>query len=117
MIALVRLYADSGRTVIIATKRIRVEMIQHVRYEGFMIFWHAEHVGWIICWKQGVEKTMEFASAYETDVANFDGPIRVLWAWPPQGMSIGRILDSKLFAEDVEVGHWDRKGQGKLSSM
>ena len=89
MVAWVRFYADSGRTVIIATKRICVEMIQHVGDEGFMIFWNAELiVGWIICWKQGIEKTMEFASAYETDVANFHGPIQVPWTWPPQGMSV-----------------------------
>jgi hypothetical protein len=108
MIARVRLYADPGRTVIIAIKRIYVEMIQQVGDEGLMILWHAEFVGWIVCGKQGVEKTMEIASAYETDIANLHGPIRVLWTWPPQGMSVRRILDCKLFAKDLVVGHRDR---------
>ena len=76
-----------------------------------MIFWHAELVGWIVCWKQGVEKAMEVASAYETDVANLHGPIRVPWTRPPQCMSVCRILDCKLIAEDFVVGHLDRKGQ------
>jgi hypothetical protein len=48
-----------------------------------MIFWHAELVGWIIGWKQGVEKTMEVAPAYETDIANLHGPMRDPWTWPP----------------------------------
>jgi hypothetical protein len=70
-------------------------------------------VGWIVCWKQGVEKSMKIATTYETDIANLHGPIGVPWIWPPQGMSIRRILDCKLFAEDVVVGHRDRKGAGK----
>ena len=70
-----------------------------------MIFWHASLVGWMVCRKQGVEKTVEFASAYETDVADLHGPIWSLWSWLPQGMSIRRILDGKLFAEDVVVCH------------
>ena len=41
-----------------------------------MIFWHAALVGWIVCWKQGVEKTMKFASAYGTNVANLYKLIR-----------------------------------------
>ena len=107
MIAWVRLYADPSGTVIIAIKRINVEMIQQVGYEGLMIFWHAEFVGWIVRGKQGVEKTMEIASAYEADIANLHGPIWILWTWPPQGMSVRRILDCKLFAEDLVVGHRD----------
>lgn len=103
--AWVRLYADPGRTVIIAIKRIRIEVIQQAGDEGFMIFWDAELVGGIVCRKEGVEKTMEFASAYKADIADFHRSIWVLRTWPPQGVSIGRILDGKLFTEDVVVGH------------
>jgi hypothetical protein len=115
MIAWIRLHVDAGRTVIIAIKRIRVEMTQQGGDEGFMIFWHTDLVGWITCRKQGVEETMEFASAYKTDIAYLHRPIWVPWTWPPHGMSIRRILNCKLFAKDVAVGHRDRKGQGKLS--
>ena len=73
-----------------------------------MIFWHPELLGWIICWKQSVEKTMEIARAYETDIANLHGLIRFPWTWPPQGMSVRRILDCELFAENLVVGHRDR---------
>jgi hypothetical protein len=83
MIAWVRLYADPGRTVILAIKRICVEMNHPLGGERFMIFWHAVLMGWIVCWKQGVEKTMEIASAYETDIAYLHGPIWVAWTWPP----------------------------------
>ena len=89
-------------------------MIQQGGNEGFMIFWHASLMGWIVRWKEGIEETMEFASSYETDIANLHGPIRISWTWPPQGMSVRRILDGKLFAEDVVVGHRGHKGQGKL---
>jgi hypothetical protein len=81
-----------------------------------MIFWYAELVGWIVCWKQGIEKTMEFASPYETDVADLHRPIRVPWTWFPQSMSIRRIFDGKLFAKDVVVGHWRLQESMKLSS-
>jgi hypothetical protein len=93
----------------IGIKRIPVEVIRPGGDEGFMIFWHTL-VGWIVCWKQSVKKTMEFASAYETDIANMHGYIWVPWTWRPQGMSVRRILDCKLFAEDIIVSHRDRKG-------
>ena len=90
-------------------------MIRQVGDEGFMIFWHTELLmGWIVCRKQSVEESIEFASAYETDIANLHGLIRVPWTWSPQGMSVRRIPDRKLFAEDVVICHWDRKAQGKL---
>jgi hypothetical protein len=105
VIAGIGLHADPGRTIIIAVKRIRVEMIRQGGGEGLMMFWHAELLGWIICWKQGIEKTMEIAFAYETDIANLNASIWVPWTWPPQGMSVRRVLDCKLFAEDVKVSH------------
>ena len=103
----VSFYADPGRTVIIATKKTRIEMIQQGGDKGFMMFWNASFLGWVICRKQGVEKTMEFASEYETDVADSHGPIWFPWTWLPKGMSVRRIVDCKLFAEDVVVGHQD----------
>jgi hypothetical protein len=117
MIARVRLHNDPGRTVIIAIERHRVKMIRQFGDEGLIIFRQAELVRWIVCWKQGVEKTMEIASSYKTDIAYLHRPIWVPWTWPPQGMSVRRVLDCKLFAEDVVVGHRDRNGQGKLSRL
>jgi hypothetical protein len=35
-----------------------------------MVFWYAGLVGWMVRRKEGIEKAMESASAYETDVAN-----------------------------------------------
>ena len=68
------------------------------------------YVGLIFCGKQGIEKTMEFATAYETDVTDLHGHIRVPWVWFPQSMSECRILDCKLFAKDVVVGHLGPQG-------
>ena len=84
-------------------------MIRKVGKEWFMTIWHAVLVGWMACWKQGVEKTMEFASAYETNVANLHRLIWVRWTWLPQGMPVQRIFDGKLFTENIAVGH--RKSQ------
>jgi hypothetical protein len=109
MIAWVRLYAYPGRTVIITSKSFRAVMIRQFGDEGFMILWHAELVGWIVCRKQSVEEAMEIASAYESNITYLHRPIWVTWTWPPQGMSVRRILDCKLIAENVVVGHRDSK--------
>jgi hypothetical protein len=45
-------------------------MIRRAGGKRFVTFWHAELVGWIAFRQQGVEKSVEFASAYETDVAD-----------------------------------------------
>jgi hypothetical protein len=66
---------------------------------------HTKILGWIVCGKQGIEKTMEFSHAYETDVANFHGLIWTVWTGVPQGMSVVRISKSQLFAKDVVVSH------------
>ena len=34
---------------------------------------------------------------------NLNGPIFFNWTWIPQGMYVRRMLDCKLFAEDVVV--------------
>ena len=99
---------DPGRTVMVATKRTLADMtIFQIWDKSFIILWHAKVLGFIVCGKEGVEKAVEFAHAYETDVADFHGPIRVIWTWVPQGMSVGRIPDSKLFSKDVVVSHWN----------
>jgi hypothetical protein len=110
MIASISFHADPGRTVIIGTKRALVDMIQQTGDKGFMVFWHALLVGWIVCWQEGVEKTIEFACAYETDVAYLHWPVRVPWVRLPQCVSERRILDCKLFAKDVVVGHLGPQG-------
>ena len=84
-------------------------MIQQVGDEGLMIFWYASLVGWIVCWEQGVEKTMKFDSEYETNVADLHGLIWFPWTRLPQGMSIRRIFNGKLLAEDVVVIHRGQK--------
>jgi hypothetical protein len=116
MIARVSFHTDPGGTVIIAIKTVRVEMMHRPGDKGFMIFWNSELVGWVVCWQHGIKKTMEFASAYEADIAHLHGPIRVSWSWPPQGMSVRRVLDCELLAEDVVVGHRDHNDQGKHST-
>jgi hypothetical protein len=80
-------------------------MIRKVGNEWFMIVWHATFMGWIVFWKQDVEKTMEFAFAHETNVTNLHRLIRVPWTWLPQSKSIRGIFDGKLFAKYIEVGH------------
>ena len=106
MMAWVTFHADPVRTIIIGIKKTFVKMLRPVGDEWFMILWHATLlVGWIVCWKQGVEKTMEFAFAYETNVANLHRLFWVPWAWLPQSMSVRRICDGKLFAENLVVGH------------
>lgn len=68
---------DSGRTIIIGIKRSCGDMIRQGGDEGFMIFWDAELLGWIVCWKQGAEKAVESTPAYEANVADLHGPIWV----------------------------------------
>jgi len=41
-----------------------------------MVFWYAGLVGWMVCRKEGIEKSVESASAYETDVANLHEAIQ-----------------------------------------
>jgi hypothetical protein len=80
-------------------------MIRNFGNEWFMIVWHAALVGWIVFWKQDIEKTMEFAFAYESNVANLHRLIRVPWTWLPQSMSVQGIFDGKLFAKYIAIGH------------
>ena len=59
----------------------------------------------MICGKEGVEKAMESAFPYEANITNLHGTIMFRGTWHPEGMSVRRILDRKLRAEDVVVGH------------
>ena len=101
----VRLHADPGRTIMIASKRTFDSMIGQLGDEWFMIFWHTTLVGWIVRWKQGVEKATKFAFAYEPNVADLHRLIWVPWTWLPQSMSVRRIFNGKLFAKNIAVGH------------
>jgi hypothetical protein len=67
----------------------------------------------MVCWKEGVEKAIEIASAYKTDISYLHGSIWVPWTWPPQGMSKLRILCCKLFAEGVVEDHFGTQGSKK----
>jgi hypothetical protein len=60
----------------VATKRSPVDMIELVRCELFVVLWYTEFVGWIVCGDKCVEKTVESAPAYETNVAGFHRPFR-----------------------------------------
>jgi hypothetical protein len=96
------LYGDSGRTVMVGTKRTFGDMVWKLGDKFFMTIWH---VGLSFCGTQSIEKTVKSALAYETDIADFHRPIRIRWSWLPQCISKRRILDCKLFAKDFELGH------------
>jgi hypothetical protein len=80
-------------------------MVRQTGDKRLMVFWYTELVGRMVRGKEGIEKTVESASAYEPDVANFHGTIRCRRTGIPQGMSTRRVLDRKLCAEDVVVSH------------
>lgn len=63
------------------------------------------YIGLIICGKQSIEKSVKFATAYKTDVADFHWVIRFRWTRFPKSMSVCRIFDRKLFAKDIVIGH------------
>jgi len=47
-------------------------MFRCVRGEGLVMLWHTESaMGWMVCWKQSIEETVEFAFTHVTDVAHF----------------------------------------------
>ena len=90
-----------------------VDMFWTLGDKLLIVLWHTEQaMGLIVFGKQSIEKTVEFAFAYVTDVANLHGAIQSPQTWPrlPQGMTICRIPDHKLFTKDVIVGHWAIEG-------
>jgi hypothetical protein len=88
-------------------------MVGQTGDKRLMIFWYAEPVGWMVRRKERVEKTMESASAYETDVANLHRAIQFRRTGIPKSTPARRILDRKLRTKDVIVGHgWWQKRRG-----
>jgi len=70
-----------------------------------MIFWHAEFVGRMVRGKKSIEKAVESAFTYETNIADLYGTIQPRRTRFPQGMTVCRVLDCELSAKDVVVGH------------
>ena len=71
------------------------------------------YVGLIFCGKQGIEKAVKFATAYEADVADLHRASGFGWTWLPQSMSIRRVFDRKLFSKDIIIGHQWPEGGGE----
>jgi len=65
-------------------------------------------VGFIAC-RKDIKQVMEVAFSNETNVADFYA-IAHRRAWFPYGVTIIRILDSKLFTKDMIVHQECRKG-------
>ena len=81
-------------------------MIGQFGDKWFMVFWYAGLVRWMIRRKKSVEKAVESAFTYETDVANLDWAMQPRWTGFPQSMAVRRILDCELPTKDVVVSHW-----------
>jgi len=72
----------------------------------FMISRYAEaFVGWVVCGMKSIEKPVELAFPNKTDVTDLHAAIRPSRTWLPQGMSVTRILYSKLIAIYVVMSH------------
>ena len=70
------------------TERPADNMIGQFGDKWFMVFWYAGLVGWMVSRKKSIEKAVESAFAYETDVANIDGAIEPRWTGLPQSMAV-----------------------------
>ena len=64
------------------------DMIGQFGDKRFMMFWYTRHVGWMTGRKKGIEKAVESAFTYETDVANLDRTIQLRWTGLPQSMTV-----------------------------
>ena len=64
------------------------DMIGQFGDKWFMMFWYARLVGWVIRRKKGIEKAVESAFTYKTDVADLDGAMLPRWTWLPQSMAV-----------------------------
>jgi hypothetical protein len=62
-------------------------------------------MGWVIRRKKGIKQPAKLAFANETDVTDFYSRIKSPWTWLPQSMSVCRIFQPELVAEDIIVGH------------
>ena len=63
-------------------------MIGQFGDKWFMIFWYAELVGRMVRGKESIEKAVESAFAYETDVANLNRAMLPRWPGLPQSMAV-----------------------------
>jgi len=63
------------RIVVIRLDGANVDMFRWGEGKRLMILWYAELLGWVVCRKQSIEKTVEFASAYIAYVADLHGTI------------------------------------------
>lgn len=85
--------------MIIGTKRALIDTVQQSRDQWFIIFRHTELVGWIICWEQSVEETVEFAPAYETDITTYMGLSGFLGFGMPRAVCAALIHSHGQFPE------------------
>jgi hypothetical protein len=79
----------------------------------FVVIWYIVRL--LVLRTQGIEKTVEFSHAYETNVADFHYCIWFPWTWVPQGMSTRRKRKSQLFAKVVVFGHRHCEGRKNFS--
>jgi hypothetical protein len=70
------------------TERAVDNMIGQFGDKWFMVFWYARLVRWMIRRKKSIEKAVESAFAYETNIANLDWTIQPRWTGLPQGMAV-----------------------------
>jgi hypothetical protein len=80
-------------------------MVRKTRDKWLVVFWYTELVGRMVRGKESIEKAVESAPAYETDVANLHGEIRLRRTGIPKGTPTHRVIDCKLCTEDIVVGH------------
>jgi hypothetical protein len=87
------------------SKRASDNVIVHTGSKLFVLLWNTKSMG-RICWaEQNIEKTVELPIPNETNVANRYSGIPTAWSWFPKRVSVGWILDCKVMAENVVVGH------------
>ena len=70
------------------TEHAADDMIGQFGDEWFMMFWYAGLVGWMIRRKESIEKAVESAFTYETDVANLNRAMLPRWPGIPQSMAV-----------------------------
>lgn len=91
----------------IGTERASDYIIFHVGSKLLVLIWNTKHsMGRIIWVEQNIEKTVESSVPNETDVADCHSGISTARTWFPKRVSKGRILDCKVMAENVVMGHY-----------
>ena len=64
----------------------------------------------MVCGKEGIEKSVESALAYEADITDFYGTRQPRRTGFSQSMSIRGILGRKPPSKDIVVCHWPWEG-------